>query len=121
MFEGYIASKFADKYFEEDIFKIIKRHAIVVAILSWIPDLGIIYAVGLWRMYVKIANKCGISFMENFGKLAGVGMIVNIVVYIAYDTALTIFPFFTPILAYIQFYLSGKLYVESIKKLPINH
>lgn len=119
MLEGYIASRFANKYFEDSIFRIVKKHAIVVAILSLIPDLGIVYILGLWHMYVKIANKCDISFKDNFKSLIGTGMVVNVIIYIISDTLLTFFPFANPIIAYFLFYLSGKMYVESVKLLPL--
>lgn len=119
MLEGYIASKFANKYFEDSIFRIVKKHAIVVAILSLIPDLGIVYILGLWRMYVKIANKCDISFKDNFKSLIGTGMVVNVIIYFIADTLLTFIPFANPIIAYFLFYLSGKMYVESVKLLPL--
>ena len=40
MFEGYIAGKFANKMFEKDVFKIVKKHAFWGALLMMIPDFG---------------------------------------------------------------------------------
>ncbi len=54
MFEGFIASKFADKMFEKDIFRIIRNHAIFGALIMMIPDLGFgtLFFIGvLWHMY----------------------------------------------------------------------
>lgn len=120
MFEGIISAKFANKYFEKEIFKIVKRHAFFGALLMAIPDFGfgvIIFIAVLWSMYGKIANKVGVSFSENWGKLVGLGVVVNIAVALVLDILLTALPFVLPFLMYFQFYLSGKFFVESLKKL----
>lgn len=120
MFEGLIAAKFADKYFEKDVFKTIKTHATVGALLMMLPDFGfgVVFFIGvLWHMYSSVAEKCGVSFSDNFGKLVGVGFVINIIVALILDVALTAFFFIEPFLLYLQFYLSGKFFVESLKKL----
>ena len=38
MLEGLISAKLADKHFEKDVFKTIKRHAFVGALIMMIPD-----------------------------------------------------------------------------------
>lgn len=119
---GFISSKFADKYFEKGIFKTIKRHAFWGALIMMLPDSGlgtIAFVFVLWHMYSKICEKCGISFSANFWKLVGVGFFVNIAIALAVDTILTIVCFLEPFWMYMQFYLSGKLFVESIKKMPL--
>lgn len=119
MFEGTISAKLADKYFEKDIFKIVKRHAAVGALLMMLPDFGFggfIFIAVLWRMYSKISDKVGISFSDNMGKLIGVGAIVNIIVAFILDFALSVLFFIEPFIVYAQFYLSGKFFVESLKK-----
>lgn len=120
MFEGYIAAKFANKMFEEDVFKTVKRHALVGALLMAIPDFGfgtLFYVGVLWHMYSSIAEKVGLSFSDNFWKLAGVGFFVNILIAFVLDLALFFVFFLEPFVMYLQFYLSGKAYVESLKKL----
>lgn len=120
MFEGLIAAKLASNGFQKDVFKIIKRHATWGAILMMLPDFGLggfIFIWVLWHMYSKISEKVGISFSENKGKLIGAGVIINIIVAFIIDIALTAFFFLEPFIIYAQFYLSGKFFVESLKKL----
>jgi len=120
MLEGFISAKFANKYFEKDVFKTIKRHAFWGALLMMLPDFGfgvIIFVFVLWHMYSSICSKVGISFSENFWKLIGVGAFVNVAIALVLDIALSVLFFLNGFLMYAQFYLSGKLFVESIKKL----
>lgn len=120
MFEGTISAKLANKYFEKDVFKVIKSRATIGALLMMIPDFGFgvfIFMAVLWNMYSKISEKVGISFSENRSKLIGVGMLVNIAVALIIDVAMTAFFFLEPFIIYLQFYLSGKFFVESLKKL----
>lgn len=122
MFEGFIAGKLAGKAFKEDVFKSIKRHAALGAIIMMFPDFGlgtIIFAFILWDMYKSVAEKCSINFSEHKGELIVTGLIINIVVAFVIDTTLTAFPFIEPFLIYFQFYLSGKLFVERLEKLPV--
>jgi hypothetical protein len=58
-----------------------------------------------------------VSFVDNFWSLAGVGMFVNIAVAFIIDLVLSIFFFLVGFAIYLQFYLSGKFFVESLKKL----
>ncbi len=118
MFEGMIAAKFADKYFEKSIFKIIKRRAALGSLLMMIPDFGLggfIYIAVLWNMYSKISDNVGISFSDNIGKLIGVGVVINIIIAFVIDFALSAVFFIEPFIVYLQFYLSGYLFVESLK------
>lgn len=120
MFEGFIAAKLANKAFEKDIFKVVKRHAFWGSLLMMLPDFGLggfIFIAVLWSMYSKISEKVGISFSQNMGKLIGVGVIVNVIVAFIIDFALTMLFFIEPFIVYVQFYLSGKFFVESLKKL----
>ena len=124
MIEGFIAAKFADKMFEKDVFSIIKKHALWGAILLSIPDYGfgvIIFVIILWHMYSSICNKVGISFSEHFWSLVGVGVLVNIVVALVIDIVFSFLFFLEGFIIYFQFYMSGKLFVESIKRLDLEH
>ncbi|MBQ0052985.1 MAG: hypothetical protein KBS89_00835 [Bacteroidales bacterium] len=119
---GFIAAKFANKFFEKSVFKTIKRHAFWGALIMMLPDFGlgtIAFIFVLWHMYSKICEKCGISFMDNFWKLVGVGIFVNIAIALVVDMAMSVIFFFEFFIVYLQFYLSGKLFVESIKKMPL--
>ena len=120
MFEGYIASKFADKMFEKDIFRIIKNHALFGAIIMMIPDFGFgtLFFIGvLWHMYSSISNKVGISFSEHFWSLIGLGIVVNIIIALVIDIIFSFLFILEGFIMYFQFYMSGKLFVESLKKL----
>lgn len=120
MFEGYIAGKFANKMFEKEVFKIVKRHAFWGSLIMALPTFGLgifFYISILWRMYSKIADKVGVSFADNLTKLIGVGIIVNLIVAFAIDLVMSFIPFLEPFMMYLQFYSSGKLFIESLKKL----
>ncbi len=122
MFEGYIASKFADKMFEKDVFKTIKQHAFWGAVAMMIPGFGlttIVFIFVLWHMYSSICEKVGISFSEHFWQLVGVGIVINIVVALLIDVIFSFLFFLEAFIMYFQFYMSGKLFVESLKHLEI--
>lgn len=118
MFEGIIAAKLANKMFKKDVFNIVKSHAFWGCLLMSLPDFGlgtIIFICILWRMYSKIAEKCGLSFSNNFWKLAGIGFVVNVVIALVLDIVLSALFFLAPFVFYAQFYLSGKMYIETLK------
>ncbi|MBD5227798.1 MAG: hypothetical protein HDR95_01040 [Bacteroides sp.] len=120
MLEGTISAKFANKFFEKDVFKVIKRRAALASLIMMLPDFGlggIFYVIILWNMYKKVSEKVGISFSEHKKKLIGVGLLVNIAVAVILDIALSALFFIEPFIIYAQFYLSGKMFVESLKKL----
>lgn len=122
MFEGYIAGKFANKIFEKEVFKTIKRHAFVGALLMMIPDFGFgtLFFIGVvWHMYSSICDKVGVSFSDNFWKLVGLGVVVNIAVACVIDIFMSVLFFLEGFIVYFQFYFSGKAFVESLKKLDV--
>lgn len=122
MFEGYIAGKFANKMFEKDVFKIVKKHAFWGALIMMIPDFGfgIVFFIGvLWHMYSSICNKVGISFSDHFWKLVGLGFFVNIVIALVMDVVFSFLFFLEGFAMYFQFYMSGKLFIESLKELDL--
>lgn len=119
MFEGLIASKLANKMFEEDLFKIVKRHAFWGALVMLFPLFGldwIVFIFVLWHMYNAICEKLGTSL--NFSTIA-VGFIVNIVIAIALDLLFTFIPFLIGFIVYAQFYFSGKAYIETLKRMHL--
>ncbi len=120
MFEGQLMAKLADPFFEKDVLKIVKSHALWGSLLMAIPDFGfgvVIYCGILWHMYYSICEKVGISFSQNAFKLVGCGIVVNIAVALIMDIVLTAVFFLEPLWMYFQFYLSGKMFVEAIKKM----
>ena len=120
MLQGFIASKWGDKMFEEDIAKTVKRRAFWGALIMALPLFGlewIVFTIILWNMYSALSEKVGTKL--KFGTIA-VGFIVNIVVAIAIDALFTLLPVLgwlgTGFLVYLQFYLSGKMYIETLRK-----
>ena len=123
MFEGFIASKFANKLFEKDIYRIVRNHALFGALIMMFPDLGLgtlVFIGVLWHMYSSICNKVGISFSDHFWSLVGIGFFVNIVIALVIDVIFSFLFFLEGFIIYFQFYMSGKLFVESIKKLDFD-
>lgn len=115
MLEGFIANKLADKMFEKDVFKIIKKHALIGAIVMMFPLFGldwIVYCFVLWHMYSAICNKLGTKL--DISNII-IGFVVNIVVALILDIVLTFIPFLISFIVYAQFYLSGKAYIETLK------
>lgn len=115
MLEGFIAGKFANKMFEEDVFKIVKKHALGGALIMVLPLMGLdwlIYCGILWHMYYAICKKVGTSL--NISNII-VGIIVNIIVAVILDIILTFIPFLIGFIVYAQFYFSGKAYIETLK------
>lgn len=115
MFEGLIASKLANKMFEKEVFKIVKKHAFWAAItagfLSYVVGIWqLIFIYILWHMYNSICEKVGTTL--NWKNIL-TGMIVNIIVSIVVG----IIPIANIIVVYIQIYFSGKLFIETLKKM----
>ena len=120
MLQGYIARKWGDKMFEADIAKVVKRHAFWGALVMMIPLFeieSIIFIIILWNMYSKLCKKVGTTL--KFGSIA-LGFIVNVVVAIAIDLVFTFLPVLgwlgTGFVVYLQFYFSGKAYIETLRK-----
>ena len=126
MLQGYVAKRWGDKMFEKDIAKIVRRRAFWGAVIMALPLFGIewiVFIIILWSMYSALCEKVGTKL--KFSTIA-VGFIVNIVVAIAVDMIFTILPILgwlgTGFVVYLQFYFSGKAYIETLKKItfPIN-
>lgn len=125
MLQGYIARKWGDKMFEKDIAKIVKRRSFWGALIMALPLFGIewiVFTIILWNMYSALSEKVGTKL--KFSTIA-VGFIINIVVAIVIDALFTLLPVFgwlgTGFLVYLQFYLSGKMYIETLRKAYPNH
>lgn len=125
MFEGLIMAQGAKKlglFDEKEVFKTVKKHAALGSLLMALPDFGlggVFFAAVLWSMYSSVCKKVGVSFSENRSKLIGLGMVVNIGVAFILDFATAALFFITPFLAYLQFYLSGKFFVDRVKKMNL--
>lgn len=122
MFEGKIAKALGGGMFpEEDMLKIVHRHAWVAALVVALPLFGldwIVFCGVLWHMYSALSEKVGVPF--GCGSII-VGLIVNIAITIGVDLLGTFIPVVgwltTGALVYLQFYLSGKGYIETLKKM----
>ena len=79
MLEGLISNKLAHKMFdEEELYKIVKRHAFWGALVMLLPLFGldwIVFVAILWRMYNKLCLELGTTL--KFSTIA-VGFVVNI-------------------------------------------
>lgn len=123
MLQGYIAKKWGDKMFEEDMAKIVRKHAFWAAIIMTIPTFGfglILYCYILWHMYYALCERCGTEL-----KISTViaGIIVNLIIAAVVNFVLAYIPVIgwlgTGFIVYLQFYLSGKSYVETLRRLKL--
>ncbi len=117
-------ANYADKLFDKDTASIVRSHALWASIIMALPLFGFdlfFYCFILWDMYSDLCKRAHKKL--DFGNII-VGFIVNIVVAFILDTALTFIPVIgwlgTAFIVYLQFYFSGKSFIESIKsgKLP---
>jgi hypothetical protein len=116
MLQNYVA-KWGDQMFEKDMASVVREHALAAALVMFIPYLGIIpFVIILWHMYSKMCKKCGTSL--TLGNIF-VGVAVNAVIGIVVNIIFGIFPFFgwlgTSFAVYVQFYLSGKSFIETLR------
>ena len=123
MLQGYIVKKWGDKMFEEDMAKIVRKHAFWAAIIMTIPTLGfglILYCYILWHMYYALCERCGTEL-----KISTViaGIIVNLIIAAVVNFVLAYIPVIgwlgTGFIVYLQFYLSGKSYIETLRRLKL--
>lgn len=122
MFEGKIAKAVGGGMFpEKELLKIVHTHAMIAAIVVALPlptIEQILFICILWHMYSALAKYVG----QNLGCASIiVGVVVNIAFMIAYSLALELLPFIGWItsagICYLQFYLSGKAYIETLRKM----
>lgn len=120
MLQNQLAN-YGDKMFDKDTAKIVRKHAFGAAIILALPLLGldiIVYAIILWHMYSSLAKRAHKKL--NLGSIIA-GIIINVLVALAIDLTLTAFLFIgwlgSGFLAYLQFYLSGKMYLETLKQM----
>lgn len=119
MIDKYLVQTWGNKMFEKEIAKIVSRHATLAAFVAFLPMLGfelLLYIGVLWHMYSALCKKADTQL--HFGNII-VGFVVNIVVAIIVDLAFSFIPIFgwltSGAIIYIQFYLSGKGYIETLR------
>lgn len=112
---------YGDKMFDNDTAKIVRNHALWGAFVMSLPLFGIdwiIFCIILWHMYYALCERANRKLETS---TIIVGLIVNIVMAIAFDAVLSFIPVIgwlgIAFIVYMQFYFSGKLFLESIKKL----
>lgn len=122
MLQKYFA-KWGDKMFEEEMAKIVKKHSAIAALIMMIPLFGLgifCFIFILWHMYYELCEKCGTKL-----KLSSVivGMIVNVLIAFAVNLILAFVPVIgwlgTGFIIYVQFYFSGKSFIEVLKNLKL--
>ena len=77
MLQGYIANKWGNKMFEDDMAKIVKKHAFWGAVIMALPTFGfglVVYCLILWHMYSALCEKCNTKLRIS---TVIVGIIVN--------------------------------------------
>ncbi|MDD7604047.1 MAG: hypothetical protein SPJ71_01125 [Candidatus Limisoma sp.] len=114
-------ANYGDKMFDKDTAKIVRKHALLASIIIMLPLFGIdwiIYCVVLWHMYSALCKRANKRL--DVSRII-VGVIVNIVIAIVLDTVFTFVPIIgwlgTGLAVYLQFYFSGKSFLETIKKM----
>ena len=120
MLENQFAN-LGDQMFDKDTAKIVRSHAFWGAFIMALPAVGIdwiIFAIIVWDMYASLNKRAGKSF--GCGSIIG-GIIVNLLVAIGIDLLLSFIPVIgwlgTLFIVYLQFYFSGKAYIETLKKM----
>lgn len=118
MLQGQFAN-YGDKMFDQDTAKIVRKHAFWAAIVMALPLFGldwIIFCFILWHMYSSLCERANKKLdIRNII----VALIVNVLIGIAIDFALSFIPIIgwlgTGFIVYLQFYFSGKSFLETIK------
>lgn len=113
--QGYVFKKVGDKLFDQDTAKIVKRHAFWASMVMMTPfevfD-SICYVIILWHMYSKLCERANTSL--NFGNIIA-GVIINVIIAAVISALCIVFFPITGIVVYLQFYLSGKGYISTLK------
>ena len=113
--QGYVFKKVGDKMFDQDTAKIVKRHAFWASMVMMTPfevfD-SICYVIILWHMYSKLCERANTSL--NFGNIVA-GVIINVIIAAVISALCIVFFPITGIVVYLQFYMSGKGYISTLK------
>lgn len=118
MLQGTFTKKLGDKMFDQDTAKIVKKHAFWAAILRLLPLIGtFVFVFILWHMYSALCERANQKL--KLGHVF-VGLFVNFIITIALEFVYWFIPVLgwlgTSFLVYLQFYFSGKSFIELIKK-----
>lgn len=112
-------ANYADKMFDKDTAKIVRSHAFWGALIMALPLFGIdwiIYCCILWDMYSCLCKRANTSL--HLGNIIS-GILTNIIVAVAIDALLSFIPVIgwlgSGFIVYLQFYFSGKSFIERIK------
>lgn len=118
MLQNQLAN-YGDKMFDKDTAAIVRNHAMLGAVIMALPLFGlewIVFCIILWHMYSDLCERANTTL--NISSII-VGFLVNIVIAVAIDILLTLIPVIgwlgTAFVVYLQFYLSGKSFVETLK------
>jgi membrane-associated HD superfamily phosphohydrolase len=118
MLEKFIA-KWGDKMFEAEMAKIVNRHALCASIVMFLPLFGMgifAFIIILWSMYARLCERCNTKL--TLGNIV-VGLFVNILICFVVNTMFAVFPVIgwlgTSFVVYLQFYLSGKAFIETLR------
>lgn len=113
-----------DQMFDKDTASIVRKHAFTGAILMMLPvpfidSIGFI--ITLWRMYSALCKRANTTL--KFKEIC-LGFIVNVLIAWCLDLVLEPILFLgwigIAIIVYLQFYFSGKAYIETLKKIYQN-
>lgn len=118
MLQNQLAN-YGDKMFDKDTAAIVRNHAMLGAVIMALPLFGlewIVFCIILWHMYSDLCERANTTL--NISSII-VGLIVNIVIAVVIDLILTFIPIIgwlgTAFVVYLQFYLSGKSFLETLK------
>ena len=119
--QGFVFKKVGDKMFDQDTAKIVRQHAFWGGLIMALP-LEVVDTIGfafiLWHMYSKLCERANTKL--NFGNIVA-GFIVNIIVALVISFALVALPVIgwlgTGFVVYLQFYLSGKSFITTLKNI----
>ena len=112
MLQNQLAN-YGDKMFDKDTAKIVRRHAFWAAIILALPLFGldvIVFAIILWHMYSSLAQRA-------HKRLDTGSVIVGVIINFVLEFIPVIGWLGSGFLAYLQFYLSGKTYLETLKQM----
>ena len=115
--QGYVFKKVGDKMFDQDTAKIVRRHAFWACLIMMTPfeifDI-ICYCFILWHMYSKLCERANTTL--NFGNIVA-GFVINIIIAEILSWICIALPPITGVVVYLQFYLSGKSYITTLKNI----
>lgn len=118
MLQGQFAKRVGDKMFDQDTAKIVRKHAFWATLLRLIPVIGLfVFAFILWHMYNALCERANQKLRM---KHIFVAIITNIMITIAMEFVYWLIPVLgwlgTSFMVYLQFYFSGKSFIETIRK-----